>query len=99
MWWGCVVKPFERRLRALEAMAQVRPLQPVPAIIVKPGETVEEVLAREGVVPVEGQYPSLIVNELVAPDTEAAKAVVAAKAGKPDRKAAKQAANGAGSGK
>ncbi len=94
-----MVKPYERRLRALEARANVKAWQPVPAITVEPGETVAEVLARDGVVPVEGQWPGLIVRQIVEPDTEAAKAVVAAKAGKPDRKAAKQATNGVGSGK
>lgn len=71
MWWGCVVKPYERRLRALEALAQVRPRQPVPAIVVRVGETVEEVLARDGVVPVEGQWPSLIVHQMVPPKPKA----------------------------
>lgn len=40
-----------------------------------------------------------IEHHIIAPKTEAAEAVVAASAGKPDRKAAKQASNGVGSGK
>lgn len=40
-----------------------------------------------------------IERRIIAPNTEAAEAVVAESAGKPDRKAAKQATNGAGSGK
>ena len=57
----------ERRLRALEAMAKLKPRQAVPRIVVGVGETMAEVVAREGVVPVEGQLVGLIVRQLVAP--------------------------------
>ena len=60
--------PTERRLRALEAALSVGDLQRVPEIIVQPGETVEAVLAREGVRPVERQrrgWPTLIVRQIV----------------------------------
>ena len=79
----------------LEARANVRELQRVPCITVEPGETVEEVLAREGVVPVEGQRVGLIVRQIVEPDTEAAEAARVATAGQPNRKAARRAGNGA----
>lgn len=73
------MKPFERRLRALEARANVKGLQPVPHIIVRVGETMEEVLAREGVVPVKGQRVTLVVRQMVAPKPkpEAAEVVTA----------------------
>ena len=84
----------ERRLRALEATANMKPPKPVRSVTVEPDETVEAALARQGMEPyVDDGSPGLdlIVRQMVAPDTEAAEAVKAAKAGKPDRKAAKQA--------
>ena len=62
--------PNERRLRALEARLNVGKLQRVPGIVVEPGETVDEVLARDGVAPVEGQrrgWPTLVVRQIVDP--------------------------------
>ena len=62
--------PRERRLRALEAAAGRGVVQAPPRIIVQPGETVEAVLARDGVRPVEGQrrgWPTLVVRTIVDP--------------------------------
>ena len=54
---------FEKRLRALEG--RHRGFRPPPSIVVEEGESVEEVLEREGVVPIEGQWPGLIVDVIV----------------------------------
>ena len=61
------MRKFEKRVRALEG--QQTGLRPMPCITVDVGETVEEVLEREGVTPIEGQWPGLIVNQIVAPRT------------------------------
>ena len=64
--------PRERRLRALEAAANRGVVQSPPRIIVQPGETVGEVLERDGVRPVDGQrrgWPTLIVRQIVDPVT------------------------------
>ena len=59
------MRTVEKRLRALEGRR--RGLQPVPCITVEEGETIEQVLERERVVPIEGQRPGLIVDRIVAP--------------------------------
>ena len=64
--------PTERRLRALEAAASRGVLGSPPSIVVQPGETVAEVLARDGVQPLERQRrgsPTLIVRQIVDPVT------------------------------
>ncbi len=92
----------EKRLRALEATANMKPPKPVRGVTVEPDETLEAALPRQGMEPyVDDGSPGLdlIVRQIVEPKTPEAEAVVAASAGHPDRKAAKQATNGAGSGK
>ena len=59
---------FEKRLRALEGRHLHRGCQLPPSIVVEEGETVEEVLEREGVVPIEGRWPGLIVDQIVSPN-------------------------------
>ena len=64
--------PTERRLRVLEAAAGRGVLRQAPRIVVQPGETVDEVLARDGVSPLERQRrgsPTLIVRQIVDPVT------------------------------
>ena len=66
--------PTERRLRALEEAAGRGVLREIPCITVEPGETVDEVLERDGVRPVEGQrrgWPTLIVRQIVDPPENA----------------------------
>ena len=97
-----MVKPYERRLRVLEALANVRPAKPVRGVTVEPDETLEAALARQGMEPYVDDGSAgvdWILRQIVEPQTEAAEAVVAASAGHPERKAAKQATDGAGSGK
>ena len=58
------MKPFERRLRKLEAVAGIGcELKPWRRVIVDVGESVEEVLAREGI----GPNDNVIVRVIVAP--------------------------------
>ncbi len=59
----------ERRLRALETAFSVKPRRPVRRVIVDPakGETVEGVLAREGI----GPGYDLIVRMIVDPKPRA----------------------------
>ena len=66
--------PTERRLRALEEAAGRGVLREIPQIVVHPGETVAEVLERDGVVPAVGQrrgWPTLIVRQIVDPPENA----------------------------
>ena len=60
----------ERRLRALETAFSVKPRRPVRCVIVDPakGETLEGVLAREGI----GPEFNLIVRTIVDPGSAAA---------------------------
>ena len=62
--------PTERRVRALEARLSLRGIKPPPRVVVWPGETLDAVLARDGVAPVARQargYPTLIVRHIVDP--------------------------------
>ena len=62
--------PTARRLRALEAAVGRGVIKTLPCIVVEPGETVDEVLARDGVRAVEGQrrgWPTLVVRQIVDP--------------------------------
>ena len=64
--------PTERRVRALEARVSHGRLQPVPRVVLQPGETVAEVLERDGVVPAERQRrgsPTLVVRQIIDPMT------------------------------
>ncbi len=59
------MKNVERRLRALEG--RQTGFKPPPSIIVHEDETIEQVLERDGVVPIEGQWPGVIVDLIVSP--------------------------------
>ena len=59
------MRTVEKRLRALED--RQTGFRPPPSIVVDIGETIEAVLEHEGVVPIENQWPSLIVDRIVAP--------------------------------
>ncbi len=59
------MRKFEKRVRALEG--RQLGFKPPPSIVVEENEMVEEVLERENVVPIENQWPSLIVDRIVAP--------------------------------
>lgn len=57
------MKPIERRLRALEAKVNYKPLKPPRRVIVGVGETLEAVLTREGI----GTADGVIVRKIIAP--------------------------------
>jgi hypothetical protein len=61
------MNPRERRLRALEAAADIEPRPPVRRVIVEIGKNLDEVLAREGIVSGDGPHLDLIVRQIVAP--------------------------------
>ena len=61
------MKPIERRLRALEALADFKPPKPVRSIIVHVGETLEEVLECEGIVCSPGPEIDVIARISVEP--------------------------------
>ena len=64
-----IMNRTERRLRALEESYSVKPRRPVRCVVVDPGkgETLEEVLAREGI----GPEFNLIVRTIVDPKPRA----------------------------
>ena len=59
------MRTFEKRVRALEG--RQTGFKPPPSIVVHEHETIEEVLKRDGIVPVANQSPGLIVDRIVAP--------------------------------
>ena len=61
------MKPIERRLRALEALANFKPPKPICSVIVQVGETLDEVLKREGIVCSPGPGIDVIVRTIVEP--------------------------------
>ena len=58
---------IERRLRALETAAQIKPFKPPRCVIVGLGETLEEVLEREGIVVSDGPEIEVIARVIVDP--------------------------------
>ena len=63
------MKSTERRLRAREEVLNVKPPKPVRCVIVEPHETLEDVLAREGI---DEQEYFLIVRMIIEPGSAAA---------------------------
>ncbi len=61
------MKSTERRLRALEAVANFNPPKPPRRVIVDVGETLEAVLKREGIEPGYGPGIAVIAHIIVAP--------------------------------
>ena len=72
------MKSTEKRLRALEALANFKPPPSVRRVIVDVGETLEAVLEREGIVPYDGPEIDVIAHVIIAPGTEAAEEAAAA---------------------
>ena len=62
------MRPLERRLLALEARANFKPPKPPRRVIVKIGETLEEVLDREGIVCGDGPEIEVIARIIVEPE-------------------------------
>ena len=61
------MKSTERRLRALEAVANFNPPKPPRRVIGNVGETLEAVLKREGIEPGYGPEIAVIERTIVAP--------------------------------
>ena len=70
------MRSTERRLRALETAFSIKPPKPWRSVIVQPGETVEEVIAREGIGP---EY-DVLAHIIVKPGSAAAAVAVVAEA-------------------
>ena len=61
------MKSTERRLRALESLANFKPPKPPRRVIVNVGETLEAVLKREGIEPGHGPGIAVIARTIIAP--------------------------------
>ena len=65
------MRPIEKRLRILEALANFVPSKPPSRVIVNVGETLEEVLTRQGIEPCDGPGIAVIARIIVAPKVAA----------------------------
>jgi len=61
------MKSTERRLRALESLANFKPSKPPRRVIVNVGETLEAVLKREGIEPGYGPGIAVIARTIITP--------------------------------